>query len=437
MKFIVTASLLSAIILAGCKEDPEQAANRLFVSSIPLWEKYQTLSPTEESQAQERLDLLRTIDKNLARIVADFPESSLAVELSSTGMLKQLVRADIQWETHKTEREVLCAKTGNVKSCALSEALQLAESVSDPEKRDRTLGRIAAAQAGSGDIDGALKTAERITSESSRLEAFALLRAASNDLTEAFKIASRVADVSERDRLLGEIASNRLDSEDVQGAMQAAERIADERWRYALLSAALAASGKFPEALKTAEQIKNEIWRDGAFHEIAAAQAETGDIAGAMLTGEKIEGIFGRDEVMGTIAAAQARSGDMSGASATVFELLEGDLAIDSALQKVTAAQTAAGDLSGAMVTAWSIADESRRFSAIALVEASSGQVAKAMETVERIADDSTRREAYIGLVMAQTASKDFVGALQAARSIADPTWRGGAMLWILKESGG
>lgn len=77
LKIVLAVGILA---LAGCKEGPEQAANKLLVESTVTWEQYLELGPGSD-QWTAQLALLRQISANLEEIVTEHPESSLAVEL--------------------------------------------------------------------------------------------------------------------------------------------------------------------------------------------------------------------------------------------------------------------------------------------------------------------------------------------------------------------
>ena len=73
----------------------DEKANRLFVEASPLWAQYQALPERDPAQYEARLQLLTQVNEKLKAIATDYPESSLAVELVSTGSVKNLNEADI------------------------------------------------------------------------------------------------------------------------------------------------------------------------------------------------------------------------------------------------------------------------------------------------------------------------------------------------------
>lgn len=95
MKCLVLAAVLSSALLAGCKEDPEQAANTLFVEAATLYAEYQALHADTPANYDARLKLLTQVAANLDSILSDYTASSLAVDLASTGKARQIVKTEI------------------------------------------------------------------------------------------------------------------------------------------------------------------------------------------------------------------------------------------------------------------------------------------------------------------------------------------------------
>ncbi|MGP3698961.1 hypothetical protein [Rhodobacter sp. NSM] len=83
-------------VAAECPTTPEGAANRLFVETAGYWDTYQNLQQGGEWTMDEQHRLLSQILNNLDRIVSDYPESTLAVELASTGSARNLDRRSMK-----------------------------------------------------------------------------------------------------------------------------------------------------------------------------------------------------------------------------------------------------------------------------------------------------------------------------------------------------
>jgi ABC-type transporter Mla MlaB component len=106
MKCLVLAAVLSSVLLVGCKEDPEQAANKLFVEAATLFEEYQALRPDNPAQYESRLKLLTQVATNLDSILGDYAGSSLAVDLASTGKARQLVKTEIDEDILRLQQSI-------------------------------------------------------------------------------------------------------------------------------------------------------------------------------------------------------------------------------------------------------------------------------------------------------------------------------------------
>ena len=76
--------------------DDESSANRLFVGSGLLMQRYEAIPADDPNHYVERLELLKQIRQNLTAIVEDYSGSSLAVQLISEGRAKMLVLAEIE-----------------------------------------------------------------------------------------------------------------------------------------------------------------------------------------------------------------------------------------------------------------------------------------------------------------------------------------------------
>jgi chemotaxis protein MotB len=76
--------------------DDESSANRLFVGSGLLMQRYEAIPADDPNLYVERLELLKQIRQNLTSIVEDYSGSSLAVQLISEGRAKMLVLTEIE-----------------------------------------------------------------------------------------------------------------------------------------------------------------------------------------------------------------------------------------------------------------------------------------------------------------------------------------------------
>lgn len=118
-RMLLSTAFVLTFLTAACTEDPEAAANEIFVASSTKWTEYQGLSPDDPALLEQRLALLTEIDANLQKIVTEYPSSSLAVEISASGAAKQ-----IPWQENKSvlaslAEEVMCQKNPDSGTCVL------------------------------------------------------------------------------------------------------------------------------------------------------------------------------------------------------------------------------------------------------------------------------------------------------------------------------
>ncbi len=263
---LLRAILLFSVLGAGvCKADPEQAANKLLVETAVIWNQYQALPADDPAQLAARLGLLQQAEANLSRIVADYPESTLAVQLATTGAVGKIATDQIKAASADVKREIECLK--DPKPCmilqTIAEALETALGLEKASDRARVLVVVAIAQAAAGDVAGALQTARGIEN--------------------AFYRAWALANVAKAQAVAGDVAG-------------------------ALLT--------FAEAREAARGIAEAYDRASALADVAEAQAAAGDVAGALqtiaLTQEAARGLeeaLWRAETLAAVAEAQARRG--------------------------------------------------------------------------------------------------------------------------------
>ena len=82
-----SAVLLTAIALftAGCQEDPEEAANKLFVESTQSIAEAESITSETGPDLEKKAALLQVAVQKLNQIVSEYPAATLAVEIASTG----------------------------------------------------------------------------------------------------------------------------------------------------------------------------------------------------------------------------------------------------------------------------------------------------------------------------------------------------------------
>ena len=87
---------LTLFISNAAFADDETSANRLFVGSGLLMQRYEAIPADDPNLYVERLELLKQIRQNLTSIVEYYSGSSLAVQLISEGRAKMLVLTEIE-----------------------------------------------------------------------------------------------------------------------------------------------------------------------------------------------------------------------------------------------------------------------------------------------------------------------------------------------------
>ncbi|MBL6929761.1 MAG: hypothetical protein ISR44_11375 [Rhodospirillales bacterium] len=308
----------------------------------------------------------------------------------------------------------------------VKDVIRLANSVaSKPDYRNTLLARAAQGLAQTGDVEGGMRIATELPSDS-------------------------------RASVMGNIALAQFEAGDEEGArrltanaLAVAETLTDNKKRAEALYATVAATFKIDgveASLRLANRITNRDFRNYSFSTIAWYQAEGGDIDGALNTIGRAEeksrihtlafiagqlakagdaqgarrnmeaavrfarnqsdGYFGGAPALATIVGNQAKMGDMTGARRTVDIMLSviGSLEQDrrdGARAYLAGAHVWLGDVEGAFDAAHSHSDENSRNSAlssIAIAQAKTGAVEEGRRTANRITDDTTRHYALVGI---------------------------------------
>ncbi|OYU17523.1 MAG: hypothetical protein CFE34_15285 [Rhodobacteraceae bacterium PARR1] len=128
MKVFVPALLSAAILLSACQEDPNAAANKLFVGASTALTEAGTIDDSVAGLEKRKAALTVAVD-NLGKILKDVPESDLAVELASAGSAKGLNLTDLKAELAAIDGKIVCVSTPNKLSCLRNEMASL-----DPAK---------------------------------------------------------------------------------------------------------------------------------------------------------------------------------------------------------------------------------------------------------------------------------------------------------------
>jgi tetratricopeptide (TPR) repeat protein len=334
----------------------------------------------------------------------------------------------------QADAEAAACRQAPQRHCLLRLAATLADGLDDDYSRKSTLARIVEAQAGAGDISGALETAGKIANVAnslipSPLATIAEAQAANGDIAGAFATTRMLSDGLVRVRGLIRVAEASATAGDSAGARQAIDaavtalrEMPDDGTRagaLARIAAAAAAAGDpeaasriFDEALAVANAGSQALgW-------VAEEQAAAGFIDAALATAKRIENRQSQSSALAAVAAAQAAAGNIRAALATAATVEDANHQVD-ALAAIALAQAAAGDVEAArqtsltaLVTAHSIAitwEATSYFSAMARavqVQAAIGEIEAALESVDMAEDASIRKS-----LLAFVAAADFVAA--------------------------
>ena len=116
-----SAVLLTAIALftAGCQEDPEEAANKLFVESTQSIAEAESITSETGPELEKKAALLQVAVQKLNQIVSEYPAATLAVEIASTGGAKGVEVVELQDQITAIQQKVKCLNEPSNRSCVL------------------------------------------------------------------------------------------------------------------------------------------------------------------------------------------------------------------------------------------------------------------------------------------------------------------------------
>jgi tetratricopeptide (TPR) repeat protein len=294
----------------------------------------------------------------------------------------------------------------------VSGALHTLEEMTDPESRDTVRTAIVEAQVAAGQLDAASTSARGIESpltESHALRRIAVAHARSGHFGAARAVADEIPDNVARALTVADIGALHADVGNAQ----------------AIESARLIARGVRPTAQ-----------REAVLGYVAAIQAQSGDVQGALSTAASIKGPATRAHAIARIVDARLRANDTAGSA----ELLHKAVALarsarpgdTKAIVLCEIAETfiLAGDKSeaqAALEAAYASAtsgrsrqQESALFEVIARTQARAGDIARALATAER-APPSARALLVHDILAAQAEAGDEIMATTTARSFRDP----------------
>ena len=191
MRRILLASVPSFLLIAslsGCQEDPEQAANKLFVETSAVFAASKDALTKDPATFDESVASLRLVGANLDKIVSEYPESTLAVELVSSGAARQISREELASQITVLEEAIICRDSPEDLNCTLKRVLERADRIGDDDAKIF----VGIAYALSGSSDAAQEAISGVDDRRVFLVAFlsSLSAASSGDTSNAEKLTS-------------------------------------------------------------------------------------------------------------------------------------------------------------------------------------------------------------------------------------------------------
>jgi tetratricopeptide (TPR) repeat protein len=348
-------------------------------------------------------------------------------------------------------------------------ALETAALIGDEYLRTGAWRQIAVAQARAGDRAAAARLLDQVLQavvafknvQPIRVDALiatAEAQAQSGDVAGALKTAVSVETLRGKADALRNIALAQVGSGDFQGAIETASTIADDRIKAQALrgiAAARAEAGDRAGAFQTASAIRDPYLKAGAFRKVAVAPPILQDRAGALevlkqaLDGAKaIPDENERADALGSIALAYVEAGDASKALRTAAMIESAVVATTQAevLRMIAIMQARAGEIQGAFWTVGSIANPYMEASAraeIAVVQAERGDpiaasatLRKAAQVAAAVRESVAKAPALLGIAQAYarvgdraSAARTFQQARQAVRVSDDERYQADALL--------
>ena len=389
----------------------EQCAEPLVITLPRLW-RYSVLRGHLASQVNKYPIALFTA---LTRVGRAQEAISLA-ELLSDPQQKAKTLCQIGYTL-----KLIGANDGDL---VLTRAVAVAAAVENLWTRAKAQYAITAVQAGAGDWASALNTAHAIEDSDTRAEALtaiAVAQAKAGHITEAVALCSEAAAIAHT-------------IEPMPARAEALRAVA----------AAQAQAGACDAALDTTQAIEPLHTHAEALTAIAVAQAKAGHITEAMALcseartiAHKIERTDARSETLSAVAAALAQAGAWQEALALTRTIVKGDTRA-RAQRAVATVQAQAGAWNIALATARAIeipAQRARTLSVIATAQAQAGQSAEAIEcwheaavAARTIAKSESRAPALSEVATAQAKAGAWDEALTTARTVELPAQRARAL---------
>jgi len=326
----------SAFALMGCKEDPNEQANALFVDAMRDWASYETLSENDVLLYSERLALLNSVDQKLTAITDDYPASDLAVQLSAKGQAEGFSHTVVQ-EILSSDLPEQAACVDNLRQCVLISAQVASQEIENTDERSafETILRIAGGETeiDLNGLDGPNRTYIHVILVSERAKVFKRqgdTEAASASFTEAINFAaSSPESTSVRIRLLSEVAQISAAVDDIESAVKALDTasglIVDDadKANYTEIATTYAKIGEIVAAQEAVQNIPANKSSDFAVRTIVDAQILAGDLDGALRSASGIkEGTY-RSSALRSVAKGYGERNDYSHADEITSALVD------------------------------------------------------------------------------------------------------------------
>jgi len=320
------------------------------------------------------------------------------------------------------------------------------------DSSDRVYGSIAATQAETGDISGALSTVDSIQRTSDKnwvLGQIAHFQAKAGDTPSALKTIELNPHLDGKSSTLKDIAIYQVTNGDIGGALQTASLIdfsENKDDAYSSIAQAQIQAGDIADALNSVRLMKSVRLKSNRLVEITESEIKAGDIGAAQKTVDLIEVSQSDSKIRAQVAIAEGQLavGNIADAQKTLAaaQAIADALSADSgkyALEvSIARAQADAGEIPGAFKTTDSISDpEFKSFALEQIVEAQakSGDILSAQKTVELLrngSDANGRKMAQAYIAIGQTEAGNVNGALKTADSIQDAAGKSYALQYIL-----
>lgn len=331
------------------------------------------------------------------------------------------------------------------KNLLIARVNKILDSIGDVRVKAGSLHDIAIVRASSGDIEGALATAELISDRSQK--AFAIIKIAYKEsssqglqtLSQVSLLADAIERVNNKIFIQNQMVVAYADFGNKEQAAllfsqikTAATNMIDPQYSSEILRDIVYTQiklGEVEEALATAASITNPSEKSEALCVIAKYYAGTGNFEKAKAIAQNIEDQDQRVASLCDIAAIQMTKGDAAGAKVSfnqakeMCDEIEELLLKDEMLSEISSSQARAQYIEDALITAEDICDAYQKdyaFLSIASAQAKLGLVEKAKATLININDFGLYRKTLVAITSAQAKAGDMEGAQKTLLSIPD-----------------